>query len=459
MFLFFLLSGKDSKTSVDVSACLYPLKSETTSKSRITSEDNKNLLGKNSSENKSSADKVSNNSVINSGYNTDDHLYKQSINKLNSNQEESLLLLASTSSSATTTTTPAFDNQRNHNNNSGGVVDSDNHSSMHYSGVSGTTSVISSIQPAYSDSYYSAGLQDHHHHLQGHPSVIQTTAMVASRMSPITPPSSLKYTNMELPNDIYYPAVASSPPYHVTHDSMEDESPLHFAGLSNVIYTNYLNWRNNNYNVTSNNTIDNNGLAYDVPLNLRQKPDSVSPHNTIIKHEHIIDNRTITLDHHPETLHISSNESTAVAMRSNNNTTNNFSVTNAGAEGFQEHHSASHALVDHNVLADDHETEHNNYLTLTGPSEILAHHNIKDSPYHNNNNNSSVINANNNTTGNHNHSSSGDSRSPNAYDGYDTGIHNSLTQLTPVARIYSPPSTDHPSVIQHGYFDSISPAR
>lgn len=454
-FLSFL--GRQSKTSVDVSACLYPAKSgsdTSTSKSRIKSEDNKYLLGKNSSEaNKSSADKVSNNSVINSGYNTDDHLYKQSINKLNSNQEESLLLLSSASSASTST--PAFDNQRNHNN-SGSVVDSDN-SSMHYSGASGTTSVISSLRPAYSDSFYSAGLHDHHHQHQGHPSVIQTTAMVASRMSPITPPLSMKYSNMELPSDMYHPAVASTPPYH---DSMGDESPLHYSTLNNAINPHYsqIMLNNNNNNMTNNNTIYN-CWPYDLPLNLRQKPDSVSPHNTIIKHEHIIDNRTITLDHHPETLHISSNESTAVAMRSNNNTgtANNFSVTNA-AEGFHEH-GGSHTLVDHNVLTEDHETEHHNYLTLTGPSEILTHQNIKDSPYHNNNNNNSVISANNNTTGNHNHSSSGESRSPNAYDGYDTGIHNSLTQLTPVARLYSPPSTDHPSVIQHGYFDSISPAR
>lgn len=444
----FSFSGRESKPSVDVSACLNSVKSETsTNKSRIKSE------------NKSSDKDCSSHSALNSGYNADDQLYKQSINKLNSNQEESLLLLSSVSSASTST--PAFDNQRNHtNNNSNSVVGGDS-SSMHYSGVSGQTSVISSLRSAYSDTFYSAGLQDHQHHQhQAHPSVIQTTAMVASRMSPITPPSSMKYSNMELPGDMYHPAVASTPPYH---DSMGDESPLHYSTLNNAINPNYshimLN-NNNNINITNNNHSNNlyNSWAYDVPLNLRQKPDSVSPHNTIIKHEHIIDNRTITLDHHPETLHISSNESTAVAMRGNNTgVTNNFSVTNVG-EGFQEH---GHGLVDHtNVLADDHE-EHTSYLTLNGPSDILVHHNIKDSPYHNNNNNSiiSTNNNNNNTTGNQNHSSSGDSRSPNAYDAYDTGINSSLTQLTPVPRLYSPSSTDHPSVIHHGYFDSISPAR
>lgn len=415
---------------MDVSACLNPVKSET-SKSRFKSG------------NKSSVDKdCASNSAIVTGYNADDHLYKQSINKLNSNQEESLLLLSSVSSASTST--PAFDNQRNHTNNSNSIVGGDN-SSMHYSGVS----VISSLRSAYSDTYYSTGLQDQH---QGHPSVIQTTAMVASRMSPITPPPSMKYSNMELPSDMYHPAVASTPPYHGT---MGDESPLHYSTLNNAINTNYsqIMLNNNNINITNNNNIYN-SWAYDLPLNLRQKPDSVSPHNTIIKNEHIIDNRTITLDHHPETLHISSNESTAVAMRSNNTGTNNFSVSNA-TEDFQEH---SHALVDH-VLTDGHETEHTNYLTLTGPSDMLAHHNIKDSPYHNHNNNTVIsTNNNNNTAGNHNHSSSGDSRSPNAYDGYDTGINGSLTQLTPVGRLYSPSSTDHPSVIHHSYFDS-SPAR
>lgn len=392
----------------------------------------------NNSENKTCTDKVS---VINSVYNsnnnndTDDQLYKQSINKVN--QEESLTV--------STTATPAFDYQRNHNNNSS-IVDTDN-SSMHFGETSGTTSVISSIRSGYLDNFYTGGLSDHHHHA----SVIQTTTMVASRMSPITPPSSMKYSNMDLPSDIYgQPAVAATPPYH---DSLGDESPLQYSTLSNAVnspYSQNILHTNNN-----NNNIYNNCWAYDLPLNLRQKPDSVSPHNnTIIKHEHIIDNRGITLDHHPETLHIASNETTAVAMRSssNNNTgSNNFSA----AEGFQEH--SGNTLVDHNVLPEDHDTEHN-YLTLTAPTELLTHQSLKDSPYNNNNNIITASN-NNNTTGNHNHSSSGDSRSPNAYDGYDTNIHNSLTQLTPVGRLYSPSSTDHPSVIQHGFYDSISPVR
>uniref|UniRef100_A0A336KW13 CSON000389 protein n=1 Tax=Culicoides sonorensis TaxID=179676 RepID=A0A336KW13_CULSO len=321
---------------------------------------------------------------------------------------------------------------------------------MPFSGATGTTSVITLGRSAYQDNFFSSNLEDNHHH----PSVIQSTTMVASRMSPITPPSSLKYSNMDLPADIYgsHPAVAATPPYH---DTIGDDSPLHYSTLNNAIQPNYSQnmLNNNSYSMTNNNTFYSNNYSYDLPLNLRQKPETISPHNTIIKHEQIIDNRILTLDHHPETLHISSHESSAVAMRgnSNNNTgsNNHFSAN----EGFQDHN--DNQLVDHNVLTEDHETESHNYLTLTSPAEILAHQNLKESPYHNNNNNN---NNNLSATGHHNHSSSGDSRSPNAYDGYDSGIHNSLTQLTPVGRIYSPTSTDHPSVIQSCYFDPMSPA-
>uniref|UniRef100_A0A336MCQ2 CSON015162 protein n=1 Tax=Culicoides sonorensis TaxID=179676 RepID=A0A336MCQ2_CULSO len=415
---------------------------------QLKSEESK-YNNKNSSESNTDADKSPNHTISigsSSCNDTEDHQFKQSINKLNINQEDNLLLL-STSTSSTAGTTPAFDNQTNHNSS---VTDSDN-SSMPFSGATGTTSVITLGRSAYQDNFFSSNLEDNHHH----PSVIQSTTMVASRMSPITPPSSLKYSNMDLPADIYgsHPAVAATPPYH---DTIGDDSPLHYSTLNNAIQPNYSQnmLNNNSYSMTNNNTFYSNNYSYDLPLNLRQKPETISPHNTIIKHEQIIDNRILTLDHHPETLHISSHESSAVAMRgnSNNNTgsNNHFSAN----EGFQDHN--DNQLVDHNVLTEDHETESHNYLTLTSPAEILAHQNLKESPYHNNNNNN---NNNLSATGHHNHSSSGDSRSPNAYDGYDSGIHNSLTQLTPVGRIYSPTSTDHPSVIQSCYFDPMSPAR